>query len=241
MSFVQLAHQLHERLEIIRDPEASQATKEREIEHIIAEGEGFFEVIARRYAVYPGLNIHRDFDDLLQIVRERAWVILTEMANGRERKGNFDAQLCMSAHGAIRDFADSGMNTLVARGGAANRASRAQAAREAINESTTPPASNRPIVEFGLQVDRPSDSDAAAHLEMQSVIDRTLYEIARFESATLYEVARTMFAWFPDDEQPSMAEVARRVNIPLRTAVRYVHEVESIFKRAYSEGAERAH
>jgi len=237
MDQVRAGQVLHSQIDLIRSPETTPAKKHEAICQALADGEGLFEIIARRYAVYPGIDRIRDFDDLLQLVREQALFILRAMADGSDRPGNFEAQLSKSAHSAIRDYADSGQTTMIGRGGAANRRARMEIAQREldgqIGTNSTPTAS----VVFGVTVESPTDYDASNHLEMQSVIDTTLREIACFESATLLEVGRMLFGWFPNDEKPSSADIARELRIPARTALRYVGEVETIFKRIYSESS----
>ena len=203
---------------MIRSPETTPAKKHEAICQALADGEGLFEIIARRYAVYPGIDRIRDFDDVLQLVREQALFILQAMADGSDRPGNFEAQLSKSAHSAIRDYADSRTRPMIGRGGAANRRAQLEIAQREldgqIGTNSTPMAS----VVFGVTVESPTDYDASNHLEMQSVIDTTLREIACFESATLLEVGRMLFGWFPNDEKPSSAGFVW-VQIPARTAL----------------------
>jgi hypothetical protein len=218
----------------VRDPSVGEREKNISIEHIISIGQTTFEIIARRYAVYPGLDIVRDFDDLVQIVREQAWNILREMARGGGRPGSFEAQLSMSSHAAIRDYADSGATTMVSRGGAAQRRARIEIAQREL-ESRLSPHSNRShtSVTFGVEVERPSQEDASAHLEMKSVIDRTLRTIESLESPVLLTVAHRLLDWFPDGDEPTVASIARDLHLPWTTTTRYCEEARTIFRQVF--------
>ncbi len=225
---------ISELLTRVSDPSISDEAKTKAIEGILFKGTSLFELVARRYSVYPGIDRVRDFDDVVQIVREQAWLILREMANGGDRPGTFEAQLSKSSHAAIRDWADSGETTMGARVAAANRRARSELAQRELDDQTSQSHDQQRLsVIFGIEVDQSDGLDAAGHLEMQSVINKTLQEIAKFESPTLTSVAHLLLGWFPNNQQPSVAEIARALRLPWSTTTRYCNEVSAMFRRNY--------
>ena len=230
------ALEMNRLIDLLREGDLSETVRVRTVEEIIRLGQSTFEVVARRYAVYPGLDIVRDFDDLVQIVREQAWRILKDIAGGRERPGSFEAQLSKSSHGAIRDYADSGATTMVARGGAAQRRTRAEIAQRELASRVSPPGSTpRTSLAFGIDVEKASRGDATSPLEMRSVIDRTLAVISSLESPALYQVAVQLLGWFPDGDEPTVASIARSLHLPWTTTTRYCAEARTIFRQVYAE------
>lgn len=228
------ALEMNRLVDLVADPDVPAREKSRHIESIIGLGQRTFEIIARRYAVYPGVDVVRDFDDLVQIVREQAWRVLSAMAAGEERPGSFEAQLSKSSHAAIRDYADSGATTMVARGGAAQRRTRMEIAQRELESRLAPRTSpTHTAVVFGIDVERTARGDASAHLDMRSVIDRTFAVIESLESPALLRVARHLLGWFPDGDEPTVASIARDLHLPWTTTTRYCAEVRTIFRQVY--------
>lgn len=175
--------------------------------------------IARQHARYPGLVWSRDGDDIVQLVQELAVLKLRTIARDGVGSGpNFEVNLARSARGVIRDYADSGQSTMMARGGAAHRRARVEFVQREIDARLLAPSHPRTgertdamnearqshftTVVFNNNVEASSSLDASAHLEMQSTIDRVLDACARHESPVMLAVARSMFSWFPDGSPP---------------------------------------
>ncbi len=219
---------------------------EREKDHVIAEAaaklSGLCVKIARMHAKYPGLVWSRDGDDLVQLVQEQALLKLRKVASEGSRTGvNFEVQLSSSARGVIRDYADSGQNTMIARGGAAHRRARIDFVKREFDariaaEPEKPATTDATCVLFDNDVELISTMDASGHTEMQNTIDRTIAECGRYESPTLLAVAVEMFSGFPDDNVPSVADVARHLHLTYTTAKRRFEEVRNIFDHEYSRG-----
>ena len=197
------------------DPSLTEREKDRIISDAAAKLTGLCARIARRHAKYPGLVWSRDGDDLTQLVNEQALLRLRRIAaEGSRSEVNFEVQLNSLARGAIRDFADSGENTMIARGGAAHRRARVDVVRREMNAQLTaepekPETSDLTTVLFDNDVESISMADASGHLEMQGNIDRTLAACARHESPVLLAVAIEMFSGFPNGGVPTAADIAR--------------------------------
>ena len=196
--------------------------------------------IARRHAKYPGIIWGRDADDLVQLVQEQALLKLRKIATEGSHTGvNFEVQLNSSARGAIRDYADSGQNTMIARGGAAHRRARIEFVQREMDvrvaEERKKPDESASVL-FDNDVEQICASDASGHLEMQNTIERTIAECARMNEPILYAVAIEMFSGFPDGGTPSVADVSRRLHIPYTTAQRRFQEVANLFEREIASG-----
>jgi AraC-like DNA-binding protein len=234
MDIIRTMQLLHEHLDSLADVNVDAATKERITVRALTDGGAFFVQVARGEAKYPGIQLARDLDELVQIVRMQAWGIFKDIANGKERPGTFEQQLRTSSRSAIRDFADSSQNTMVARASTANRRARQEIAAKNLDDQIGPnPCLPASTILFGVPVEITDGHDAAGHVEMQSTIDRTIDTIARFESVALYSVAQMMLSWFPNGDQPSVADIARELHIPATTARRYCREVAGVFKHVH--------
>lgn len=242
---------LHDGWDVMIETELSRLADstltESEKDNVIAEAasklSGLCVKIAQMHARYPGLVWSRDGDDLVQLVQELAILKLRKIAHEGERGAvNFEVLLSSSARGVIRDYADSGQNTMMARGGAAHRRSRVEFVRREMDALiATPPGESRVAASrfttlvFNNDVENTSSGDASGHLEMQSTIDRTLDECARQASPTMLAVARDMFSWFPEGSPPSVADIARHLGLSYSTAKRRYEEVGLIFERANAD------
>jgi len=205
--------------------------------------------IARQHARYPGLVWSRDGDDIIQLVQELAVLKLRTIAHDSAGSGpNFEVNLARSARGVIRDYADSGQNTMMARGGAAHRRARVDFVQREIDTRLVAPShqetdamnearqSHFTTVVFNNNVEASSPLDASAHLEMQSTIDRVIDACARHESPAVLAVARSMFSWFPDGSPPSVTDIAKHLDLPWSTVKRHHEVVVEIFRHANAEG-----
>ena len=206
--------------------------------------------IARHHARYPGLVWSRDGDDLVQLVQELAVRKLRTIARDGEQSGfNFEVNLSRSARGVIRDYADSGQNTMMARGGAAHRQARVEFVQRQVDASlvtssqqetdaVNDPTSHFTTMVFDNNTEGVASLDASAHLEMQSTIDRVIDACARHESPSVLAVAVEMFSWFPDGLLPSVADIAKQLCLPYSTAKRRRDVVVAIFRHENAAGAD---
>ena len=228
---------------------ASSPLSEREKDDTIAAAalklSGLCVKIARHHARYPGLVWSRDGDDLVQLVQELALLKLRKIAQDGEQSGiNFEVNLSRSARGVIRDYADSGQNTMMARGGAAHRRARVEFVQREIDarlavpqHTTTDVTAPFTTMVFDNNAEAATSLDASAHLEMQSTIDRVLAACARHESPMVLVVARSMLSWFPDGSPPSVADIAKQLGLPWSTVKRHHEAVVAIFRYEDSVGA----
>ena len=134
MDIVRTMQLLHEHLDRLADADVDSAAKERTTVSALTDGGAFFVQVARGEARYPGVQLARDMDDLTQIVRMQALIIFKNIIAGKERPGTFEQQLRTSARSAIRDFADSSQNTMIARGATPNRRMRQEIAAKNLDD-----------------------------------------------------------------------------------------------------------
>lgn len=229
---------IEDELSCLVDPATSERDKDAAVAAAVLKMSGLCVKIARMHAKYPGLVWSRDGDDLVQLVQELAMKKLRKIAvEGQQAGLNFESNLARSARGVIRDYADSGQNTMVARGGAAHRQARVDFVREQadalLRSPAAPSTSNRNFmsVKFDNDADAVSNIDASAHLEMQSTVDRVIDRCARSDSPAMLLVARCMFSWFPDGSPPSVADIAKQLGQPYSTVKRRHDNVVAIFKQ----------
>lgn len=233
---------IEDELARLADPSLSEREKDDVIAEAAAKLSALCVKIARMHAKYPGLVWSRDGDDLVQLVQEQALLKLRKIATEGNHAGvNFEVQLSSSARGKIRDYADSGQSTMIARGGAAHRRARVEfvkreMANRLVAETDTPDFTGAATLIFDNDVEAVSASDASGHLEMQNTIDRTLEECARYDSPILLAVAVEMFSGFPNGGTPSVAQVARHLDLSYTTAKRRFDEVANIFEHEISRG-----
>jgi hypothetical protein len=201
--------------------------------------------IARMHARYPGLVWSRDGDDLVQLVQELALLKLRKITSDGEPGPNFEVNLSRSARGIIRDYADSGQNTMMARGGAAHRRARLEFVQREIDTMLLAPQDREAdatphfaTMVFNNNAEATTQLDASAHLEMQSTIDRVIEVCARHKSPAVLAVARSMFSWFPDGSPPLVTDIAKQLGLPYSTVKRRHDDVVAIFRREYAEQAD---
>jgi hypothetical protein len=90
------------------------------------------------------------------------------------------------------------------------------------------------MVAFGIAVAEYASQDSLDQVEMSSVIEHTMRAIHQMDSPILSRVATELLGWYPHGTEPTVASIARQLNIPWTTATRYCAEVRSIFRQAYS-------